>query len=163
MAHPPLPEARSIRVLTLTISDSRTAGDDLSGQVLRDALLSAGFSCVRHQLLPDDQEQIRSAVAAALDAGEVHAVISTGGTGIGLRDQTYEAVSSLLEKRLDGFGEAFRRLSWERIGPRAILSRAVAGTYRRVLVVALPGSPRAVELGVCELIIPTLAHAVSLL
>jgi molybdenum cofactor biosynthesis protein B len=90
-------------------------------------------------------------------------VVTTGGTGIAPRDQTYEVVDALCEKRLDGFGEAFRRLSWQEVGARAILSRAVAGTRGRTVLVALPGSVNAVRLAVSRVLAPVLPHMVALL
>lgn len=155
-------ERRTVRVATLTISDTRTAGDDISGAVLREGLVAAGFEVVRHGIVPDEVSRIREEITGAIDGGVADAVICTGGTGIGPRDQTYEAVTGLLDKVLDGFGEAFRRLSWEEIGPRAMLSRAVAGTYHGGIVIALPGSPHAVRLGVTKLVVPVLAHAVAM-
>jgi molybdenum cofactor biosynthesis protein B len=95
-------------------------------------------------------------------AADVGAVVLTGGTGIAPRDRAVEVLAPLFDKVLDGFGEAFRRLSWDAVGPRAILSRAVAGTIQGKVVVALPGSPAAVRLGVEQLLAPTLAHAVAL-
>jgi molybdenum cofactor biosynthesis protein B len=163
MAHPPLPEPSSISVLTLTVSDTRTSADDQSGRLLIEALREAGFRQLQHELFPDEPQSLCTRITKAVDCEGVRAVILNGGTGIAPRDQTYEAVSSLIEKRLDGFGEAFRRLSWEQVGPRAMLSRAVAGTYHRGILFALPGSPRAVALGARELIVPILAHAISLL
>ena len=91
----------------------------------------------------------------------VDAVVTTGGTGIAPRDQSYEAIDGLLERRLDGFGEAFRRLSWAEVGPRAILSRAVAGTFGGKIVAALPGSPRALALAVEQILAPVLPHAAA--
>jgi molybdenum cofactor biosynthesis protein B len=88
--------------------------------------------------------------------------VTTGGTGIAPRDQTYEALTALLEKKLDGFGEAFRRLSWDAIGPKAVLSRAIAGVWRGRVVVALPGSPSALALAVNDILAPILPHAVRL-
>jgi molybdenum cofactor biosynthesis protein B len=151
------------RVVTVTVSDTRTEADDKSGQTLRALLEEAGFALGPHAIVPDDVEAIRSAVRAALAAGDVDAVITTGGTGIAPRDQTFEAVAALLDKTLDGFGEAFRRLSWDDVGPRSILSRALAGTAGRAVVIALPGSTGAVRLAVTKIIAPTLPHAVALL
>ena len=156
-------EKRRVRIVTLTISDTRTDADDTSGAALREGLTAAGFEIVRHAIVPDEPARVRAEITRAIDDEHADAVISTGGTGIAPRDSTYEAVSALLEKTLDGFGEAFRRLSWDEIGPRAILSRAVAGTYHRGVVFALPGSTNAVKLGVEKLIIPVLPHAVALL
>lgn len=162
-SHDHASDRRTVRVVTVTISDTRTAIDDTSGEALREALLAAGHVIVRHELVPDEPARVRDVITRAIDSGEADAVVSTGGTGIAPRDQTYEAVHALLDKTLDGFGEAFRRLSWDEIGPRAMLSRAVAGTYQTGLVFALPGSTAAVRLGVERLILPVLSHAVELL
>lgn len=151
------------RVVTLTVSDTRTAADDKSGRVLGELLAAEGFTVVRHAIVTDDVERIREAVREVLASGEADAVVSTGGTGVAPRDQTVEALAALCDKTLDGFGEAFRRLSWDEIGARAILSRAFAGTAGRVVLVALPGSTNAVRLGVTKVLAPMLPHAVALL
>ncbi len=151
-----------VRVATLTFSDSRTSADDHSGRRLGELLREAGFEVVSHAIVREEAEQIRAALTDCCARPEVDAVVTTGGTGIAPRDGTVEVVEALLTKRLDGFGEAFRRLSWDEIGPRAILSRAVAGAVGRTLVACLPGSRKAVELGLSALVIPTLEHAVEL-
>ncbi|MEZ4406965.1 MAG: molybdenum cofactor biosynthesis protein B [Polyangiales bacterium] len=156
------PGETPVTVVTVTVSDTRTPDDDEGGALLRELLSAAGFTVLRHAIVPDDPQRVREAVTGALDAG-ADAVITTGGTGIAPRDQTYEAVTGVIEKTLDGFGEAFRRLSWEQVGARSILSRAVAGTRGRGVVIALPGSPKAVRLAVEALIAPTLGHMVALL
>jgi molybdenum cofactor biosynthesis protein B len=148
------------RVLTVTVSETRTEADDTSGKALREEL--AAFDLLRHAIVPDDPERILALVREAAGQGGTDAVVLTGGTGIAPRDRTFEALSSVFDKTLDGFGEAFRRLSWEQIGPRAILSRATAGTVGTCLVFSLPGSEKAVRLGAKELIAPVLAHAVDL-
>ena len=155
--------AHTPRVATLTISDTRTAGDDLSGALLGERLRASGAVVVSHARVTDDAEAIRAAVELLLSAPGLDAVITTGGTGIAPRDQTIEALSPLMEKTLDGFGEAFRRLSWEQVGPRSILSRAVAGVARERLLVLLPGSPKAVSLAVDAVLGPVLGHMVALL
>lgn len=149
------------RIVTVTVSDTRTEKDDRSGQALRDEL--AAFTLVRHVILPDEPARIVELVRHVVDTREADAVVLSGGTGIAPRDRTFEAVSQLFDKGLDGFGEAFRRLSWDEIGPRAILSRAAAGTVGECLVFSLPGSEKAVRLGAKALIAPVLAHAVDLL
>jgi|GEM_PF-432994 len=149
-----------VRVVTVTVSDTRTAADDEGGRTLDAALRGAGFVVLRHHIVKDEPAYI-SELIASLSETECEAVVLTGGTGVAPRDQTYEAVERVLEKRMDGFGEAFRRLSWDEIGPASILSRAVAGVVNRTLVFALPGSVRAVRLGVEKLIVPVLAHAVD--
>jgi molybdenum cofactor biosynthesis protein B len=145
-----------VRVISVTVSDTRTVADDTSGKALQEEL--AEFEIARHVIVPDEPERI---IALVRDA-DADAVVLTGGTGIAPRDRTYEALTGLFDKTLDGFGEAFRRLSWDQIGPRAILSRATAGVVGTKLVFSLPGSEKAVRLGAKELIVPVLAHAVDL-
>lgn len=148
------------RVITVTVSDTRTAADDTSGRALADELRA--FTLVRHVIVRDEPARITGLVNEIVAKNEADAVVFTGGTGIAPRDLTYEAVSGLFEKQLDGFGEAFRRLSWDEIGPRAILSRAAAGTVGTCLVFLLPGSEKAARLGARELVAPVLTHAVDL-
>jgi molybdopterin adenylyltransferase len=152
-----------VRVATVTVSDTRTAADDEGGARLRERLQAAGFVLADHAIVPDDAGAVRAAIARVCDGDLADAIVTTGGTGVAPRDVTYEAIDALLEKRLDGFGEAFRRLSWEQVGARSVLSRAVAGVHRGRLVAALPGSPKAVVLAVDEVLAPVLAHAVALL
>jgi molybdenum cofactor biosynthesis protein B len=160
MPHPPDPAA--LCVATLTVSDSRTTADDKGGPELRRLLTAAGFRLGAHAIVPDGVEPVRDAVRKLCAEPGVDAIVTTGGTGISPRDQTYEAIEGLLERRLDGFGEAFRRLSWGDVGPRAILSRALAGTIAGKIVVALPGSPRALALAVEQILAPILPHAAAL-
>lgn len=151
------------RVVTFTISDTRTEADDVGGRTLRELLTAAGCVLDAHAIVPDEPEIIREAVRNALAGGNVDAVVTTGGTGITPRDQTVEALAALCDRTLEGFGEAFRRLSWDEVGARSILSRAFAGTSGRTLLVALPGSVNAVKLGVTKVLTPMLPHAVALL
>ena len=155
------PDPPSLLVATLTISDSRTEADDRGGAELRRLLADAGFRLAPHAIVPDGFEPVRAAVRRLCAEPGVDAIVTTGGTGISPRDQTYEAIEGLLERRLDGFGEAFRRLSWADVGPRAILSRALAGTIAGKIVVALPGSPRALALAVEQILAPVLPHAAA--
>jgi molybdenum cofactor biosynthesis protein B len=156
-------EKKKIRVATITVSDSRTEADDTGGRTLRTHLEAAGFDVAFATIVRDDPTALRAAIAEICDADRADAIVTTGGTGIAPRDTTYEAIESLLEKKLDGFGEAFRRLSWDQIGPRAVLSRTTAGTHRGRLVAALPGSPKALGLAVDSILAPILEHAVALL
>ncbi|MFO0677348.1 MAG: MogA/MoaB family molybdenum cofactor biosynthesis protein [Polyangiaceae bacterium] len=153
----------AVRVAVLTLSDTRTAADDAAGKLLRDLLGEAGFRVVHHAILREDGTSLREAVTSLVAGGDVDAVVTTGGTGIAPRDRTIETLVPMFERTLDGFGETFRRLSWDEIGPRAILSRATAGVLGEVFVVALPGSTNAVRLGVATLVVPILGHAVDLL
>jgi molybdopterin adenylyltransferase len=149
-------------VATVTVSDTRTPEDDASGPELRRLLEKAGFRVGAHRIIPDGVDSVRETVGALCGDPGTDAVVTTGGTGISPRDQTYEAIEGLLERRLDGFGEAFRRLSWDDVGPRAILSRALAGTVAGKIVVALPGSPRALALAVEKIVAPVLPHAAAI-
>ena len=144
----------------LTISDTRTEAEDKSGQIIRDLLAEGGHSVGHYAVVKDDASQIGRLIEAIVDQGNCQAILTNGGTGIAARDTTYEAVTALLEKRLDGFGEVFRYLSYEDIGSGAMLSRAVAGVYRDTMIFCMPGSSGAVRLAMEKLIVPELSHLV---
>jgi molybdenum cofactor biosynthesis protein B len=158
----------SVPCAILTVSDTRRPATDRGGSWLRAALARAGHEVVAAAIVRDEPADVRARLRGFVRAGRARAgrarvILITGGTGIAARDRTYEAVAGLLEKRLDGFGELFRALSYREIGAAAMLSRAVAGTWRGRLVFVMPGSPAAVRLAVRRLILPELAHAVGLL
>lgn len=144
----------------ITISDSRTTETDTSGDAILALLKSSGHTVVTRSLVPDDPARIRDTIRAALARDEVQVVITTGGTGISSRDSTYEVVDAILEKRLDGFGDLFRMLSYQQVGAAAMLSRACAGLAARRIVIALPGSEAAVRLAMETLVLPELGHLV---
>lgn len=148
----------SVRCFVLTISDTRTDADDKSGDAIVALLAEAGHELVGRQIVKDDPVAVRDAVQAQASAAQV--IIATGGTGITARDSTYEAITSLLDKQLDGFGELFRVLSYGEIGSAAMLSRACAGTIDRTAVFSLPGSEHAVRLAMTKLILPEVGHVV---
>jgi molybdopterin adenylyltransferase len=150
---------QSVRLGVVTASDSRGEAQDTSGAFLRQAATAAGHPVVTYRVVKDEPDAIRAALAEALAAG-AQAILVNGGTGISARDRTYEAVASVLEKRLDGFGELFRMLSYSEIGSAAMMSRAVAGVWRRCAVFSMPGSTAAVRLAWDKLIAPELAHLV---
>lgn len=152
----------SIRVAVITVSDTRTPADDESGRLLRERVETAGFTVAFYAIVRDEPDDLRALVGRICDGDLADAIVTTGGTGIAPRDRTCEALEPLLEKRLDGFGESFRRLSWDQIGPRAILSRAIAGVHRGRFVAALPGSPKAITLATDHILAPILPHAVAL-
>lgn len=145
----------------VTVSDTRTLETDRGGAAIVSLLEESGHVALSRTVVPDDPSAIRDAIERALAQDAVQAVITTGGTGISARDGTYEVVSALLEKRLDGFGEIFRMLSYQQIGAAAMLSRACAGLVRHRIVIALPGSEAAVRLAMEELILPELGHLVG--
>ncbi len=149
-----------VRCFVLTVSDSRTEDTDSAGRAIVELLTSAGHEVVERRLVKDEPDQVRPAVAMQLAQERVQAIITTGGTGISSRDRSYEAMTGLIEKRLDGFGELFRALSFQEIGPAAMLSRAFAGTARGKILIALPGSEHAVRLALTKLVLPELGHLV---
>ncbi len=158
-AHSPAPSA--IRIFIVTASDSRTPDTNQGGKLIRELAEAAGFSIAGEALLPDEPAAIRELVARVCAERTADAVLLTGGTGIAHRDATVEALSGVLEKRIEGYGELFRMLSFAEIGPSAMLSRAVAGTVGRTAVFAMPGSPAGVRLAMERLILPELAHVVG--
>ncbi|HRX84574.1 MAG TPA: MogA/MoaB family molybdenum cofactor biosynthesis protein [Phycisphaerae bacterium] len=151
-----------VRCAVLTVSDTRTEADDRGGQTIQERLAGAGHVVHDYAVVRDEPERIAERVRSWRDDAACDAVLITGGTGIAVRDTTYEAVAGLLDKRLDGFGELFRMLSYADIGPGAMLSRAVAGLAGRTAVFVMPGSPKAVELAMDRLIVPELGHVVWL-
>jgi molybdenum cofactor biosynthesis protein B len=147
-----------VRCAVLTISDTRAPETDVSGRTIVELLEAAGHVVAKRQILRDNPKDVHEAVLGQV--GGVDAIITTGGTGIASRDSTYEAVAGLLEKRLDGFGELFRALSYQEIGSAAMLSRACAGIARGTVVFVLPGAENAVRLAMTKLILPELGHVV---
>jgi molybdenum cofactor biosynthesis protein B len=152
---------RSVRCFVLTVSDTRTEETDTSGRAIADLLTAAGHEVAGRSIVKDDPELVKSVIVRQLATPGLQVVISTGGTGISSRDSTFEAVDALLEKRLDGFGELFRMLSYEQIGAAAMMSRATAGLAAGRIVVALPGSEAAVRLAMEKLLLPELGHLVQ--
>ncbi len=150
-----------VRVLTVTMSDTRKRSNDESGRALIDALVAGGVKHVRHVILKEEPRFLQELVRSVSTDNSADALVITGGTGITPRDTTYEALHGIYDKELIGFGEAFRRISYDQIGPHSILSRASAGVVNECMVFSLPGSTKAVLLGV-QLILPILGHAVEL-
>jgi molybdopterin adenylyltransferase len=149
----------SVRCFVLTISDTRAEADDKSGDAIVDLLKGAGHEVVGRGIVRDDPAAVSAVVEATKAAADV--IITTGGTGITARDSTYEALAALLDKRLDGFGELFRMLSYAEIGAAAMLSRATAGSIGSTAVFSLPGSEHAVRLAMTRLILPEVGHVVG--
>jgi molybdenum cofactor biosynthesis protein B len=151
---------RRVGCFVLTMSDSRTLETETSGRAIAEMLEAAGHQVVARELVKDDPALVRTVVGKYLAHPDVRAVITTGGTGISRRDSSFEAIDAMLEKRLTGFGELFRMLSYADIGSAAIMSRACAGTIDRKIVFALPGAEGAVRLAMEKLILPELGHVV---
>ncbi len=149
-----------VRCYVITVSDTRTDASDTGGRAIVDLLTAAGHEIVGRTIVKDDADLLRDAIGRQLANPSVQAIVTTGGTGITSRDCTYEAVTAMLWKRLDGFGELFRMLSYQQIGPAAMMSRAIAGTIAGRVIVSLPGSEAAVRLAVEKLLVPELGHLV---
>lgn len=152
---------KSLGCFVVTISDTRDETTDHSGQLIKALLAEEKQRLAGYRILKDEPNEIKALLQDVLGRGDVDAVILNGGTGIAPRDGTFEVVSGLLEKRLDGFGELFRFLSYQEIGSAAIMSRAVAGSAKGKILISLPGSRGAVDLAMRRLVLPELGHMVS--
>jgi molybdenum cofactor biosynthesis protein B len=150
----------SVRCAVITVSDSRTIETDTGGQVVVVRLAAAGHMVVRREIIPDEPSRMRPLLEELSGQDDLDAILMTGGTGITSRDQTFETVTALLDKPLPGYGEVFRMLSFQEIGPAAILSRAVGGLIGRKVLLTMPGSPAAVRLAMEKIIVPELPHLV---
>jgi molybdopterin adenylyltransferase len=155
----------SVSCAVITLSDSRTRETDRSGQLIQALLSQAGHEIAHYALLPDEPDPIRAHLQHLNQQSHIGAILCNGGTGIAPRDGTYEALADQLDKRLDGFGELFRMLSYAEIGSRALASRAIAGTlatpHGPQLIFSMPGSSNAVRLAMEKLILPELRHLVK--
>ncbi|MBX3326735.1 MAG: molybdenum cofactor biosynthesis protein B [Nitrospira sp.] len=156
-AHAP----RSIGCMIITCSDTRTADTDNSGQLIQKLLKDQGHTVVGYHLVKDDPAQIQLWIARTVTNEAVQALIINGGTGVSRRDTTFEAVDAMLEKRLPGFGELFRLLTYQEIGSPAIMSRATAGVVKGRVLFSVPGSENAVRMAMEKLILPELGHVVQ--
>ncbi len=149
-----------VRCAVITVSDSRTEATDSGGHLIKELLTAAGHSVMHYEIIKDEPAQIAALVEKLLTNEHCQAMIFTGGTGVSKRDQTFDVLDRTWEKRIPGFGEIFRYLSYQEIGSAAVLSRAGAGVTKGRVIVSLPGSPGAVKLGMEKLILPELAHMV---
>ena len=144
--------------LIITISDTRTEATDASGKLMAELLEQNGHRVARKAIVPDEPEMIAALLREGIASDDVQAILCNGGTGISVRDRSYEAVEAVLDKRLDGFGELFRLLSYQEIGSAAMMSRAVGGIAGNTAIFSVPGSKAAVELAMTRLILPELGH-----
>ncbi len=151
----------TLRCFVVTVSDTRTEATDKSGRAIVSLLTEAGHTVVGRTIVRDDASMVKGVIARTLGQLDNDVIITTGGTGITSRDTTYEAVASLLEKELPGFGELFRALSYQEVGSSAMMSRATAGLTAGRILIALPGSEAAVRLAMNKLILPELGHLVQ--
>jgi molybdenum cofactor biosynthesis protein B len=150
----------NVRCAVITVSDTRTLATDRGGPLIAGFLTAAGHEVVAREIVPDEPATMRALLSKLGQRADIDAILMTGGTGIGSRDQTFETVSSLLNKILPGYGELFRMLSFEQVGPAAMLSRAIGGLMSGKVLLTMPGSPAAVQLAMEKLIVPELGHLV---
>jgi len=153
--------AKSLGIMVITVSDTRVETTDQSGQVIKEMLVGVGHRIVGYQIVKDEPNEIENLLRQTLGRKDLEVIILNGGTGIAPRDGTYEVVDRLMQKRLDGFGEIFRYLSYQDIGSAAIMSRACAGIAGDKVMISLPGSKGAVQLAMGQLVLPEMGHMVS--
>lgn len=151
---------KRVNSAVITVSDTRTLETDTGGRTAVDLLTEAGHPVLRREIIPDHPPRMRELLIELRDGGQVDVILMTGGTGLGSRDQTFETVSGLLDKTLPGYGELFRMLSFQQIGPAAMLSRATGGLIGHTVVLTMPGSRAAVRLAMEKIILPELGHLV---
>lgn len=136
-----------LNIALLTVSDTRTLQEDSSGEYLQEQVIAAGHQLVERAICVDDIYQIRAKLSGWIANPEVHVVITTGGTGFSGRDSTPEAITPLLDKEIEGFGELFRHISYNEIGTSTVQSRAFAGAANKTFIFCLPGSTGACKTG----------------
>jgi molybdenum cofactor biosynthesis protein B len=155
-------DRETVRAAVVTVSSSRSLDDDPAGDAIVAAFEAAGHEVSQRELIGDSFDGVQGTISRLVDREDVHAVVVTGGTGVTPDDVTVEAVEPLFDKRLPGFGELFRRLSYEEIGTRVVGTRATAGVASGVPVFCLPGSENAARLGIEEVIVPEVGHLAGL-
>src|SRR5256714_1164697 len=151
---------KTVRCAVVTISDTRTLENDRGGGLIVEMLAAAGHEVTARRIVRDDPREIEPLVRNLANPEATDAILLTGGTGVAARDQTFETISSLLDKSMPGYGELFRMLSYSEIGPAAMLSRAIGGVLNKVIVLTMPGSVAAVRLTMAKLIVPEIGHLV---
>jgi molybdenum cofactor biosynthesis protein B len=142
----------------IIVSDTRDEKTDESGRIAKELITSDGHQVLAYKIVSNDKTKIQTTAKEMLQNPKINVIVTSGGTGISKRDITVDTVSELLEKKIEGFGELFRKLSYEEIGEAAMISRAIAGTVNGKLVFCLPGSKNAVKLALDKLILPGLGH-----
>ena len=147
---------KGAKVSVITISDTRGEHEDISGKIIIELLRGNGYKIFKYAICKDNTFEIRRTVLDALKGSDV--IITNGGTGISKKDVTVEAIRPILDKEIEGFGEIFRKISYDKIGPSAMLSRAIAGIIGDKVIFCLPGSKNAVKLAMEKLILPIIPH-----
>lgn len=157
----PSPADTCVMAAVVTVSETRTLENDEGGQTAADLLVAAGHKVMLRQVISDDAQPMRDFLRSLRDRADIEAVMITGGTGVSPREQTIETLISVFDKRLPGYGEIFRWLSYHDIGPAAMLTRATAGLMGRTVVFSMPGSPSSVRRAMEKLILPQLKYIVT--
>ena len=160
-AHQQAAQSISARCAIITLSDTRTEATDKSGQAIRSLLASANHTVALHKIIPDDPDALEPLLLSCLADPNIDCILTNGGTGISPRDQTIDIIAKFIDQPLPGFGELFRMLSWDQIKSGAMLSRAVGGIAQGKPLFAMPGSTKAVELAMTQLVIPELGHLLA--
>lgn len=160
MTHP-THDTLQVNIAVLTVSDTRTVDNDKGGALIQQLSTEAGFAVADYAIAKDEPDHLRYHIEQWSNDEAIHAIIITGGTGFTPRDQTYDTLLPLFEKEMTGFGELFRQLSYDEIGPRAMFSRSTAGVVANTAIYLLPGSTNAVQLAMSQLILPTIQHFVG--
>lgn len=151
---------KNVAVAVITVSDTRTKENDESGKYIMKKLEENIHKIISYSIIRDEKKLLRDELEKLINNDDVQVIITNGGTGISRRDVTIDVVENMFDKKLDGFGEIFRYLSYKEIGSPAVMSRAVAGTVKNKIIICLPGSLGAVKLGIEKLIIPEIGHLV---
>ncbi|AUC62129.1 molybdenum cofactor biosynthesis protein MoaB [Cyanobacterium sp. HL-69] len=150
-----------VNCAVITISDTRTVDTDKSGQIIKNKLTKNSHNISYYDIIKDNSDQIKLSINDLSKRETIDILILSGGTGISPRDNTFDVVDGLLDKEIPGFGEIFRYLSYQEIGSRAMISRAIAGIYNNKIIFSLPGSSNAVTLAMEKLILPELNHLIT--
>ncbi len=145
----------------LIVSDTRNEKTDESGKIAKKLVSDYGHQVFAYKIIRNNKSLIQTTVNEMLQNPEINVIVTSGGTGISKRDVTVEAISELLDKKIEGFGELFRKLSYQEIGEAAMISRATAGAINGKIIFCLPGSKNAVKLAFSKLILPGLGHIIK--
>ena len=151
---------KNVNVAIVVVSDSRTQDTDESGKVASDLLEKKGHTIVEHHLIGNDRDAIANTLSEMTNRADIDVILTIGGTGISKKDITVDVLSPLMEKKLEGFGEMFRMMSFRQIGAGALMSRSTAGVINGKVGMCLPGSTAAIRLAVRRIIIPEIGHIV---
>jgi molybdenum cofactor biosynthesis protein B len=153
--------AGRLHFAVITVSDTRRGDQDTGGAYLVETLQAAGHKLALRAWVNDDAHAILEQARSAVQHPDVQVVLFTGGTGLAARDVTADVLAGFFETTIPGFGELFRQLSYQEIGPATILSRALAGVHSRKLICGLPGSPKALRLAMEKILLPECGHIVG--